>query len=243
MARAIVSILAASATALSLVLGACQTPPPQAAAVEYDYSQPVPEGDLLGDEWFDDSAIIGHSLMEGFEGFAGVYSNIHYFTATGLSAAGTTGYSKFDLPNGGKGTLKKGLGQKEFSKIYIMLGTNEITTSKERFKENMVAILDIIRETQPEGTPIYILNATPTTKKKSDSTPFNLKNITKLNEAIAELCEEQECYLVDLYSCFADEDGYLPSNISTDGVHLVASQYKVMANYILSHTVEESTAD
>lgn len=241
MARAITSILAASATALSLILGACQTPPPPKPA--YDYTQPVPEGDQLGDEWFDDSAIIGHSLMEGFEGFAGVQSNIHYFTATGLSAAGTTGYSKFDLPNGGKGTLKKGLGQKQFSKIYIMLGTNEITTSKERYKENMQKILDVIHDTQGDDIPIYILNATPTTKKKSDSTPFNLKNIKKLNEAIAELCEEQECYLVDLYSCFADEDGYLPSKNSTDGVHLVASQYKVMANYILSHTVEESTAD
>lgn len=236
-ARAFFSILAASATALSLVLGACQTPPPPPAA--YDYSQPVPEGDLLGDEWFDDSAVIGHSLMEGFEGFAKISSNIHYFTATGLSAAGTTGYSKFDLPNGGRGTLKKGLGQKQFSKIYIMLGTNEITTSKERYKQNMQAILDVVRETQGEDIPIYILNATPTTKKKSDSSPFNLKNIQKLNEAIAELCEEQECYLVDVYSCFADQDGYLPSNISTDGVHLTASQYRIMADYILSHTVEE----
>lgn len=238
MARAIASILAASATALSLVLSACQTPPPPAPVV-YDYTQPVPEGDLLGDEWFDDSAIIGHSLMEGFEGFAGVYSNIHYFTATGLSAAGASGYSKFKLPNGGTGTLKKGLGQKQFSKIYIMLGVNEITTSKERYKENMLAILDIIHETQAEDIPIYILNVTPTTKKKSDSTAFNLKNVTKINEAIAELCEEQECYLVDVYSCFADEDGYLPSKLSTDGVHITASQYKVMANYILSHTVEE----
>lgn len=240
MARAIASILAASATALSLILGACQTPPPPPAAVEYDYSQPVPEGDQLGDDWFDDSAIIGHSLMEGFEGFAGIDSNIHYFTATGLSAAGAKTYSKFDLPNGGKGTLKKGMGQKQFSKVYIMLGTNEISITKERYKENMQALLDIVRETQGDDIPIYILNATPTTKKKSDSTPFNLKNITKLNEAAAELCEEQKCYLVDLYSCFADKDGYLPSKNSTDGVHITASQYKVMANYILSHTVEEA---
>lgn len=240
MARAIAALLTASATALSLVLGACQTPPPPAPTpIPYDYTQPVPEGDLLGDEWFDDSAIIGHSLMEGFEGFAGVSSNIHYFTGTGLSAAGAAKYSKFKLPNGGTGTLKKGLGQKQFSKIYIMLGVNEITTSKERFKENMLAILDVIHDTQAEDTPIYILNVTPTTKKKSDSTAFNLKNVKKMNEAISELCEEQECYLVDVYSCFADENGYLPSKLSTDGVHITASQYKVMANYILSHTVEE----
>lgn len=243
MARAIASILAASATALSLVLGACQTPAPPQSALTYDYSQPVPEGDLLGDEWFDDSAIIGHSLMEGFEGFAGIYSNIHYFTTTGLSAAGATGYSKFDLPNGGQGTLKKGLSQKQFSKIYIMLGVNEITTSKDRYKENMEAILDVIRETQGEDIPIYILNVTPTTKKKSDATAFNLKNVKKINEAIAELCEEQQCYLLDVYSCFADENGYLPSKLSTDGVHITASQYKVMANYILSHTVEEPETD
>ena len=241
MAKAIASLLAASAAVISLVLGACQTPPPDPtpAAYTYDYTQPVPDGDLLGDEWFDDSAIIGHSLMEGFEGFAKVYSNIHYFTSTGLSAAGASSYSKFDLPNGGTGTLRQGLNQKQFSKIYIMLGVNEISSSKENYKKNMTAILDVVRETQGEDIPIYILNVTPTTRKKSDSTAFNLKNVTKMNEAISELCAEQECYLVDVYSCFADEDGYLPSDISTDGVHITASQYRIMANYMLSHTVEE----
>lgn len=239
MTRAIISAITASFTVFSMILSACGIVPPQAPAAEpYDYSQPVPEGDLMGEEWFDDSAIIGHSLMEGFEGFAGVYSNITYFTSTGLSAAGTLGYSKFDLPDGGTGTLKKGLSQREFSKFYIMLGINEITASDSRFKSNMKGIVDAIRESQPDA-PIYIMSITPTTEKKSANSPFNKENVLRLNAVLQELCEEEECYYVDLYTCFADDNGYLPADKSTDGVHVTAPQYKVMADYLKSHTVQE----
>lgn len=241
MTRAALTLIASVFPIFSLLLGACGLVPlqPPVTSENYDYSQPVPAGDLMGEEWFDDSAVIGHSLMEGFEAFGGIYSNVHYFTATGLSAAGTVGYSQFDLPDGGVGTLRTGLGQREFSKVYIMLGVNEITASSSRFKTNMLGVIDLVREVQGEDIPIYVINLTPTTKKKSDNTVFNLENTLRLNGVLQELCEEEQCYYLDLYSCFADEDGYLPADQSTDGVHLTASQYKVMADYIQSHTVQE----
>ncbi|WP_160668449.1 GDSL-type esterase/lipase family protein [Colidextribacter sp. OB.20] len=226
------SVLLASLTALSLALSGCQSLLP-----DYDYTQPVPESQQREDDWFDNSAVIGHSLMEGFKGFAKVDADIHYFTDTGISAKKALSFGGFDLPDGGTGTLETGLGQKDFDKIYIMLGVNEITTSKESLKEHMAAIVELIRDNQPEGIPIYVLNITPTTEKKSASSDFNQKNVKRLNEALAEVCEEQECYLVDLWSCFADGNGFLPADISTDGVHLTAPEYRVMADYILSHTV------
>lgn len=216
-----------------MVLSSCQALLPD----PYDYTQPVPESEQREDSWFDDSAVIGHSLMEGFEGFSKVEASIHFFTDTGISAGKALTFGGFDLPDGGAGTLETGLSQKEFSKVYIMLGVNEITTSKDKLKENMAAIIQLIRDSQPEGIPIYVLNITPTTRKKSESSSFNQANVQRLNEALAELCQEQECYLVDLWSCFADEEGFLPAGISTDGVHLTAPQYRVMADYILSHTV------
>ena len=233
MMSSLINVFLASVTAISLTLSGCQTliPPP------YDYSRPVPESERREDSWLDGSAVIGHSLMEGFERFAKVDANIHYFTTTGLSAADVSGCGRFSLPDGGTGTLADGLGQKDFSKVYIMLGVNEIGISKNRLKENMAAVIRIVRDNQPEGIPIYILNLTPTTQVKSDGSDFNQANIKRLNEALAELCQEQKCYLVDLWSCFADENGSLPADKSTDGVHLKAPQYRVMADYILSHTV------
>lgn len=235
MISSLTSAFLATLTAVSLTLSGCQSMLPPA----YDYSQPVPQSEQREDSWFDDSAVIGHSLMEGFEKFSGVDSSIHFFTHTGISAAGVADYSRFDLPNGGTGTLADGLEQKDFSKVYIMLGVNEITASKDTLKENMAAIIKNVRDSQPEGIPIYVLNIIPTTRQKSDSSDFNQANVKRLNEALAELCEEQECYLVDLWSCFADEDGYLPDDISTDGIHLKAPQYRIMADDILCHTVEE----
>ena len=230
MMSSLINVFLASVTAISLTLSGCQTliPPP------YDYSRPVPESERREDSWLDGS---GPSLMEGFERFAKVDANIHYFTTTGLSAADVSGCGRFSLPDGGTGTLADGLGQKDFSKVYIMLGVNEIGISKNRLKENMAAVIRIVRDNQPEGIPIYVLNLTPTTQVKSDGSDFNQANIKRLNEALAQLCHEQKCYLVDLWSCFADENGSLPADKSTDGVHLKAPQYRVMADYILSHTV------
>ena len=210
MCNSLISVFLVPLTALSLVLSGCRPliSPP------YDYSRPVPASEQREDSWFDDSA------------------------DTGLSAAGVPSRSQFSLPDGGTGTLADGLGQKDFSKVYIMLGINEISTSRDRFKEKMSAVIQLVRDNQPEGIPIYVLNITPTTRTKSDSSDFNQTNVKRLNEVLAELCEEQECYLVDLWSCFADENGYLPEDKSTDGVHLKAPQYRVMADYILSHTVK-----
>lgn len=240
MISAIASFLAAAAASISLVLGTCQTMlPDRPTAAGYDWSQPVPESAQRGDSWLDGSAVIGHSLMEGFERFADVEADIHYFTTTGLSAAGATSYGGFDLPDGGTGTLEAGLSQRRFSKIYIMLGVNEIATSKDNFKKNMTAVIQTIRASQPQGIPIYILELTPTTRERSASSVFDRDNVRRLNEALAELCEEQQCYRIDLFACFADEEGYLPAPLSTDGLHLTAPQYRIMADYILSHTVKE----
>lgn len=234
------SVFLASLTAISLTLSSCQSLlPDRPAGAGFDYSQPVPASEQREDSWFDDSAVIGHSLMEGFESFSEVDSNIHFFTHTGISAAGAADYSRFVLPDGGTGTLEAGLEQKDFSKVYIMLGVNEITASEDALKADMAAIIALVRDNQPEGIPIYVLNITPTTRAKSDSSNFNQANVKRLNGALAELCEEQECYLVDLWSCFADGDGYLPADASTDGIHLKAPQYRIMADYILCHTVEE----
>lgn len=240
MMRALANALVSSFAAISVAVSACRfTIPDRPSALGYDYSRPVPASEQREDAWFDDSAVIGHSLMEGFEGFSKVDANIHYFTDTGMSAKRAVSYNEFSLPDGGTGTLEEGLRQKEFSKIYIMLGVNEVSTTGEHFKANMAALVEAVRANQPEGIPIYILELTPTTREKSEDTAFNRENVQKLNEALAELCEEQKCYLVDLYACFADGDGYLPAERSTDGVHFKAPEYRVMADYLLCHTVEE----
>ena len=152
---------------------------------------------------------------------------------------GALGYSSFDLPKGGTGTLQEGLRQKQFSKVLIMMGINEISTSRERYKDSVTALVQLIRDNQAQGVPIYILTITPTTTAKSESSDYNRKNVTRLNEVLAEVCGEQKCGLIDLYSCFADGNGYLPAEKSTDGVHFKAPQYRVMADYILSHNAPE----
>lgn len=233
--KKLLGVLLSLSLLLSGSLSACAENP---EAKGFDFSQSVPEGDLMGEDWFDDSVFIGHSLIVGFEAFTDLYSNPTYLSITGITAAGALKSGKFTLPDGSTGTLAEGLSQKQFSKAYIMLGTNEASSSA-TYQKNMRAIVDLVRQTQGE-IPIYFINNPPTTKAKSDSSAYNIANLTRLNAALLELAEEETCYYLDLYSFFADENGYLPAEKSTDGVHLKSGQYRYMADFLLSHTVTES---
>lgn len=62
-------------------------------------------------------------------------------------------------------------------------------------------------------------------------------SIAVYNDLIAQLAEEKEVYLVDAHAALADENGVLPADESTDGVHLTKSGYQCWADYLRTHTV------
>ena len=118
MISSLVNALIASVAAVTVSLSGCGLIPPA-----YDYSRPVPESAQREDAWLDGSAVIGHSLMEGFEMFSKVDADIHYFTDTGISAKAALSFGGFDLPGGGTGTLADGLGRKGSSRSISCWGS------------------------------------------------------------------------------------------------------------------------
>ena len=96
-------------------------------------------------------------------------------------------------------------------------------------------MLDNIVSKQPDAE-IYIMGITPVSKHKSttDST-FTMDRVKLYNEALHKLAGENNCWYVDLCEGLAGSDGYLPADVTSDGVHFNASHYKVWLDYLKTH--------
>lgn len=181
------------------------------------------------DSFFEHSAILGNSLVEGLRLFSGLKS-IHYFSATSVSVVSATMTRNVRLNNGSMGTLVQQLCQEQYDKIYIELGINEIGGSVNTFIRNYGNMIDTIRAAEPDAD-IYIISVLPVTRAKSQSGQvFNMTRINMYNTALLQLAEEKQCYYMDVCSWYLGGDGYLPSSWSSDGVHLYAQYYSVWEN-------------
>lgn len=197
-----------------------------------DYSGPdLTALEAKDDSFFEHSAILGNSLVEGLRIFSNLKS-IHYFSATSVSVVSATRTKNVTLKNGRRGTLVQSLCQEQYDKIYIELGINEIGGNVNTFIQRYGDMIDTIRAAEPDAD-IYILSVLPVTRNKSNSSSsFNMTRVNLYNQALYKLAGEKQCYYMDVCSAFLGADGYLPSSWSSDGVHLRGKYYSVWENCI-----------
>lgn len=191
-----------------------------------DFTPDLTAGNWMDDSFFANSAILGNSLVNGLQMYSELKS-LHYFSANSVSVVSATNTKDTQLSDGSKGTLVEALCQGQYDRIYLALGINEIYFNVDRFIELYGGMVDTIRAAQPHGE-IYILSLLPVTKQKSDShATRNMTRIKRYNEALHTLAVEKECYYMDLCSAFQGEDGYLPADWSSDGVHPYRKYYSI----------------
>lgn len=192
------------------------------------------ECEAVDDEFFADAAFFGNSLVDGLRRHGGL-SQGSFFAVTSASVVNVGVTLNCILENGSKGTLIAALTQRQYAKIYILLGINEIGFEPDYFAELYGAMLDRIRGGEPDAD-IYIMSLTPVTQECSDGSEFfNMERIELYNEALLALARDRQCYFVDLCQALADEDGFLPAEDSTDGIHLKPEKYPQWADYLRTH--------
>jgi len=183
----------------------------------------VPASDPVDDEWFSDAAFLGNSLMDGFRLFSGL-TTCDYYAATSMTVVGAAG-------------MVNSMNQQQYGKVYIELGINDIGWDPEVFKGQYAEMIDTIMEHQPDAD-IYIMSLTPISEYRSTTDSlFTMTRVNMYNEKLLELAEEKGCYYLDLIEALADETGYLPSAVTSDGIHFDVSHYKVWLEYVRTHHV------
>ena len=202
--------------------------------VPADWGAIVPErAEAVYDSHFDRSCMIGNSLVEGFLMWSGV-TNIRYIYGTGAvvnNVLGTLDLSPLTLND-----------PDYFQDIYLMFGLNEVGTDVNSFVQSYKTLIDYVREHQTKAN-IYIISVTPVTQKV-DADPNevqSMERINSFNSALKQLCADNNCWYLDIYSMLVDEYGFLSSDyaFAGDGKHFEKSGYVAWANYMKTHYVDE----
>lgn len=185
--------------------------------------------------WFDDALFIGDSRTVGLSEY-GNLGNAEVVADSGMSVYKIF-KRRFTLSTGEEGTLEELLSQKQFGKIYLMLGINELGYSFDATVSRYREMVEKIQELQPDAL-IFLEANLHIAKKKSDASPvYNNANINRFNEAVAELADGRIRFYLDVNELFDDEEGNLADDYTADDVHVLGIYYSDWVDWILKHAV------
>ena len=173
------------------------------------------------DSFFADTAILGNSLVDGLRLYSRL--NVDYYCGTSMSVASAMNTQNVLLNNGTYGTQLDAMAQKQYGKVYIELGINEIYFDVDYFISSYRTMLDQIRAAQPNAD-IYIMAITPTSRDKI-GTSFDRDRVILYNSALYQLAAGWGCWYLDDFTPLADSEGYLPASQTWDGVHFSVAKY------------------
>lgn len=213
-----------------------------APAPDYDFTQPVPESEAVDKEYFADAAFLGDSRTEGFLLYSGIGRGKN-LTASGANIFRLSENKAITI-GGEKYTLLEALALEQYAKVYICLGVNELGyNNDEGFYQAYCDAIDAIRACQPDAV-IYVQSLIPLNEDVIAATGgkkyLTNEHLRRYNELIRRAAEEKQVAFLDVYAAF-EEDGILPAEASSDGVHLTGAYCRRWLEYLMTHTVDFDT--
>ena len=203
---------------------------------------------------YQNALLIGDSLTTGIRSAAGI-TGADFFCENGLAlrkvisgggvADGTYTITYEPDPENPEGepvekkipntiTLKEQLQKKQYSRIFIILGINDVGyQSPKTFSQNYQTLLDQIRAAQPNAMIIAEEILPVTAARSSTDRYFNNPSVDQHNAVIEEVARNNSILCVD--GSWAVEDpatGALAAANSFDGLHMYGTVYKKWAQYV-----------
>ena len=192
-----------------------------------------------------DTVIIGDSREQGFGLFSGLDGIVNYAQKSySVHQVFTKKWIDSDM---GKLTLEEAMAANKgkFKKIYIMFGLNEMGwADEETFDNAYYQLIDMLKYYQSDAV-IYVQSIINVTEAKSNESKnvFNNTNINARNEALKVVAEKEHVAYLDLNSAMADENGNLPADYASDGIHIKQKYMPVWVDFLKSHAVIREGGD
>lgn len=184
-------------------------------------------------DYFDDALFVGDSRTVGLRNYTELADHADFLCETSLTIS-----KVFTSDFKGKGTLEQFLLNKEYGKIYIMVGVNELGVgTTEDFLNDYVATIERIQELEPEAKIIIQAIMNIDRERSTEDKVFNNTNILGRNHAIATLADNENIFYIDVNEAVTDEDGYLRDDLRGDHLHLKGASNIVWVEFLLKHGV------
>lgn len=193
----------------------------------------------VDDSYFDDALFIGDSRMVGLSQYCeGIDARATFYAKKSLTIFDIRDDKWIETDDGVKISLQEALSTHQFSKIYIMVGINELGIGNASgFRSAYEDVINIIQEYQPDAL-IFINSIMHVDKEKNDSDAlYNNKNINLRNAAIMSLADNVKIFYININEAVDDENGNLNADTTSDGVHLKGASYEPWHEYLLTHGI------
>ncbi len=185
--------------------------------------------------YFDDALFIGDSRTVGISEY-GTLKNASYFCNTGMSVY-NLGKKSEQVKDVGNITLEALLTQKQYAKIYIMLGINELGYEFNQTVTKYHEWVNYLREKQPDAIIIIQGNLHVTLSRSQTDSYITNPNINQLNSAISSFADGEHIFYIDPNELFDDETGSLNPLFSNDTVHLTGSHYPEWCGWLCTKAI------
>ena len=188
----------------------------------------------VDESYFDVALFIGDSRTVGLRDYTDLSEHADFYCETSLTI-----YKVMEENFKGLGTIEEALGAKDYGKIYIMVGINELGRgTTEDFMAKYTEVVDRLHELEPEAK-IIIQGIMRVSGEKSESDAiFNNSNINARNRAIATLADNETIFYIDVNEVVCDEEGNLNGDYTFDQIHLLGVYDDLWKQFLLSHGIE-----
>lgn len=187
------------------------------------------EEELPPELFFQDTLFIGDSRTMGLAEYADL-NNAVVFANTGMNV-----YRLYSLKNAVQDQetyLEDILAKKQYRKIYLMLGINELgydeAQTVKRYEEEVLKL----RKSQPDAKIILEANLHVTAARSERDNIFNNAGIDRINENIRKIAEKYGLSYIDVNEIFDDGTGALNPDYTHDEVHVLGKYYQQWADWI-----------
>ena len=229
-------------------------PTPESTPEPTPTSTPVTDAILSAgafDGFFDSAVFIGDSVTYGFQSYcvAKRLETPGFFGSASFLAAASYSISTalFNTPNAdylrfrGYGvSITQGIQMTEAKWVYLLLGVNDMAGNyHESNVEKYGALIDLISEFCPD-VKIVVQSLTPVTRDFCKLRVVNITEWNAFNDDLAAMCAEKGVYFVDIATSLMDEEGYLPSELSSDQMfHLSPAAMDLWALSLRNFAMEQ----
>ncbi len=199
-------------------------------AARYEFSQ-------VDESYFDDALFIGDSRTVGLRDYTSLSDHADFYCETSLTI-----YKVMEESFKGLGTIPDALAAKDYGKIYIMVGINELGRgTTENYMEKYTEVIDTLRELEPEAKIFIQAVMRVSGKKDSEDGIFNNSNMNAINNAVSTLADNEHIFYIDVNEAVCDEDGNLNADYTFDQINLLVACDELWKEFLLAHGVVEKT--
>ena len=192
----------------------------------------------VSDDYFDDAVFIGDSRVVSLYEYSD-WKEATYYCSSGMTLGGV-----FKDPTGRwkdgnwKVNIADALQQKQYKKVYIMLGINDMGVGDlDYFMNHYTDMVNQIHEWQPDAI-IYIMSIMNVSAERNAQGDYiNNEAIRVRNERLKELDNGRDTFYLDVNSVVCDENGCLNAEYTFDGVHLYAQYVPLWTDYLKTHAI------